>query len=69
MTYPHIFVVAVTNKGYDYLPNVINNFIRQTYPSKRLMIIFNSSDIKKEDIDEKLFLNGIVDAIVKIIPD
>jgi GT2 family glycosyltransferase len=69
MTYPHIFVVAVTNKGYDYLSNVINNFIRQTYPSKRLMIIFNSSDIKKEDIEDKLFLNGIVNAIVKIIPD
>jgi GT2 family glycosyltransferase len=69
MTHPHIFVVAVTNKGYNYLSNVINNFIRQTYPFKRLMIIFNSSDIKKEDIDEKLFLNGIVDAIVKIIPD
>lgn len=66
---PKICITTVTNKGYKYLPNIINNFLRQTYPYKKLIIIFNSVDIKKEVVEDQLYSNGIIDCIVEIIPD
>jgi hypothetical protein len=65
----NICVTTVTNKGYKYLPNIINNFIRQIYPYKKLIIIFNSADIKKETVVDQLYSNGIIDCIVEIISD
>ena len=66
---PYIFVTTVTNKGYTLLPNIINNFIRQSYPYKKLIIIFNSDDVKKEVIIDKLYSNGITDCSVYILPE
>jgi len=69
LTFPKIVVTSVTNKGYLFLPNIINNFIRQTYPLKKLIIIFNSSDVKEDVIKDELYSNAITDYEIKIIPD
>lgn len=66
---PKIVVASVTNKGYRFLPNIINNFIRQTYPFKKLIIIFNSADVKEDVIKDELYSNAIIDYEIKIIPD
>ena len=64
-----IVVSTITKRGYKYLPNIINNFKRQSYPYKKLIIIFNSDDVKKEIIIEKLTLSGITDFYIEIFPD
>jgi len=64
-----IVVTTVTKRGYQYLPNVINNFKRQAYPYKKLIIIFNSSEVKKKVISNKLIENGIDDFYIEIFPD
>ena len=66
---PKIVVASVTNKGYRFLPNIINNFVRQTYPYKKLIIIFNSADVKEEEVKDELYSNAITDYEIKIIPD
>lgn len=66
---PKIYVTTVTNRGYRYLPNIINNFIRQSYPLKKLIIIFNSADIKKEKVIDQLYSNGITECEVQVFPD
>jgi len=66
---PKILVTTVTNRGYKFIPNIINNFIRQTYPYKKLIIIFNCNDIKKDEVVDQLYANGITDCEVKIIPN
>ena len=68
-TIPKIFVTTVTNRGYKYLPNIINNFIRQKYPLKKLIIIFNCNDVEKEVVIDQLYSNGITDCEVEIFPD
>jgi len=70
-TLPKIFVTSVTNKGYKYLPNIINNFIRQSYPHKKLMIIFNSNNVKKVEVLDQLYSNGITESEcdIEIFPD
>jgi len=45
-----INVVCVSNRGLDYLPNIINNYKRQSYEFKRLHIIFNSK-VNKDDVE------------------
>ena len=66
---PKVCITTITNKGYKYLPNIINNYIRQIYPYKKLIIIFNSDDVKKDEINDKLYSNGITDSIIEIIPN
>ena len=67
--FPKIVVTSVTNKGYRFLQNIINNFIRQTYPYKKLIIIFNSSDIDEKVIKDELYSNSITNYEIKIIPN
>lgn len=69
MSINKIVVTTVTKRGYKYLPNIINNFTRQLYPHKKLVIIFNSDDIEKEIVAEKLKENGITDFYIEIFPD
>ena len=64
----NIICVNVTNKGYTYLQNIINNFIRQDYENKKLIIIFNSN-INKDTVKDILYSNGIMEYILEIIPD
>ena len=64
-----IIISSVTNKGYKFLPNIINNFVRQDYPYKKLIIIFNSDNVDEEYIKDELYSNAILDYEIKIIPN
>ena len=69
LNFPKIIISSVTNKGYKFLPNIINNFVRQDYPYKKLIIIFNSDNVDEEYIKDELYSNAILDYEIKIIPD
>lgn len=64
-----ICVTTVTNKGYSFLPNIINNFKRQLYPYKKLIIIFNCDTVEKEKVENELEQNGISNYHVELLPE
>jgi glycosyltransferase involved in cell wall biosynthesis len=56
---PEIQVATVTNRGWSYLANVANNFKRQLYPHKKLIVILNSKTPTKEAVEQYLKDNNI----------
>lgn len=62
-----IFVSTVTKRGFEFLPNVINNFKRQTYKDKKLTIVF-TCNIDKEKVKEELEKNELIDCDFYIFP-
>jgi hypothetical protein len=63
-----VFITTITNKGFQFLPNIIHNFLRQSYPHKTLCIIFNMRiDIKK--VESILQQKGIRNYIVEAKPE
>ena len=64
-----IYVTVVTNRGYSYIPNIVNNFIRQSYPFKKLIIIINRSDVTKKEYINRINLNQITNYDIEILPD
>jgi hypothetical protein len=64
---PKIVVTTVSNRGFRYLPNIINNFVRQKYPFKKLIIVFNC-EINLESVSEQLYSNGITDYLIESFP-
>jgi len=62
-----INVVCVSNRGLDYLPNIINNYKRQSYEFKRLHIIFNSK-VNKDDVENYIKESKIENYFVSYSP-
>lgn len=63
-----INIVCVSNRGLKYLPNIINNYKRQNYESKRLHIIFNSK-VEKDDVENYIKESKIENYFVSYYPD
>jgi hypothetical protein len=56
---PEVLVVTVTHRGKEYLQNIANNFLRQKYPTKRLMVILNTPDLEEKEVEEYMRLVGV----------
>jgi hypothetical protein len=64
---PYALVVSVTNRGKNYLKNIANNYLRQTYPLKRLCVILNSP-LEKKEAEEILLEKEIKDYFLISLP-
>jgi hypothetical protein len=59
-----VLVSCVTNKGYTFIPNIINNFKRQRHQTKKLIVVFNCKI--EEQVKEKF---KDLDCEVYIMPE